>query len=41
MCKSEDKLHRKDYGSSMGLVYDPKELSGVMTTRSRVARVLH
>jgi hypothetical protein len=35
------KVCRKDYGWSVGLVYDPKELPGVTTARPRVAGVLH
>jgi hypothetical protein len=34
------KVCRKDYGWSMGLVYDPRGLSGVTTARPRVAGVL-
>jgi hypothetical protein len=34
------KVHRKDYGWFMGLVYDPRGLPGVMTTRPGVTRVL-
>jgi hypothetical protein len=33
-------VHRKDYGWSMGLVYDPKELPGVTTARRGVTGVL-
>jgi hypothetical protein len=33
-------VHRKDYGWSMGLVYDSKGLSGVTTARPGVAGVL-
>jgi hypothetical protein len=35
------KVYRKDYAWSVGLVYDPRELSGVTTARPEVARVLH
>jgi hypothetical protein len=34
------KVHRKDYGWSVELVYDPRELPGVMTIRLRVAGML-
>jgi hypothetical protein len=34
------KVHRKDYGWFMGLVYDPKELPGVTIARPGVAGVL-
>jgi hypothetical protein len=34
------KMHRKEYGWSVGLVYDPRELSRVATTRPGVAGVL-
>jgi hypothetical protein len=34
------KVYRKDYGWSVRLVYDPKGLSGVMTTRPGVTGVL-
>jgi hypothetical protein len=30
-------VHRKDYGWSVGLVYNPREMSGVTTTRPVVA----
>jgi hypothetical protein len=33
-------MHRKNLCLSMGLVCDPRELLGVMTVRSEVARVL-
>jgi hypothetical protein len=35
------KVSRKDYGWSMGLVYDLRELPGVTTSRPGVAGVLH
>jgi hypothetical protein len=35
------KVYRKDYGWSVGLVYDPKGLTGVTTVRPGVAGVLH
>jgi hypothetical protein len=35
------KVCRKDYGWSVGLVYDPRGLTGVMTARPKVAGVLH
>jgi hypothetical protein len=35
------KVCRKDYGWSVGLVYDPKRLPGVTTARPEVAGVLH
>jgi hypothetical protein len=34
------KVHRKEYGWSVGLVYDPRELTGVTTTRPGVPGVL-
>jgi hypothetical protein len=34
------KVHRKDYGWSVGLVYNPTRLSGVTTNMSEVAGVL-
>jgi hypothetical protein len=34
------KVHRKDYSWSVGLVYDPKGLPGVMTARPGVDAVL-
>jgi hypothetical protein len=34
------KMQKKDYGWSVGLVYDPRELPGVTTTRPGVAGVL-
>jgi hypothetical protein len=34
------KVCRKDYGWSVGLVYDPKRLPGVKTARPGVAGVL-
>jgi hypothetical protein len=33
-------VHIKEYGWSMGLVYDPTEVSGVTTVRPGVAGVL-
>jgi hypothetical protein len=33
-------VHRKDYGWSVMLVYNPSELPGVMTVRPGVAGVL-
>jgi hypothetical protein len=35
------KVCRKDYGWSVGLVYDPRGLPGVTTARPGVAGVLH
>jgi hypothetical protein len=35
------KVCRKDYGWSVGLVYDLRELPGVTTARPEVAGVLH
>jgi hypothetical protein len=35
------KVCRKEYGWSVGLVYDPRRLPGVTTARPRVAGVLH
>jgi hypothetical protein len=40
VCISEEKVHRKDYGWSMGLVCDPKGLPGVTTARPVVVGVL-
>jgi hypothetical protein len=40
VCTSEDKVCIKEYGWSVGLVYDPKELPGVTTARPGVAGVL-
>jgi hypothetical protein len=37
---SEDKSVKKDYGWSVGLVYDHRRLSGVTTVRPEVAIVL-
>jgi 1,4-dihydroxy-2-naphthoyl-CoA synthase len=34
------KIHRKDYGWSVRLLYDPRELSEVMAARLGVAEVL-
>jgi hypothetical protein len=34
------KVHRKDYGWSVGLVYDPRGLPGVTIARPGVAGVL-
>jgi hypothetical protein len=34
------KVYRKDYGWSVGLVYNPRGLSGVTTVRPEVAGVL-
>jgi hypothetical protein len=34
------KVHRKEYDWSVGLVYDPSELSGVTTARPGVTGVL-
>jgi hypothetical protein len=33
-------VHKKEYGWSVGLVYDLRELAGVTTARPRVAGVL-
>jgi hypothetical protein len=35
------KVYKKDYGWSVGLVYDPRGLPGVTTARPGVAGVLH
>jgi hypothetical protein len=35
------KVYKKDYGWSVGLVYDPMRLPGVTTVRPGVAGVLH
>jgi hypothetical protein len=35
------KVCRKDYSWSVGLVYDPRGLSGVTTVRPGVTEVLH
>jgi hypothetical protein len=34
-------VHKKDLCWSVGLVYDPSELPGVMTAKPRVASLLH
>jgi hypothetical protein len=36
MCMSEDKVRVKDLCWSVGMVYDPRGLLGVSTTRSGV-----